>query len=707
MHQSFTFSCTGLKARARKGKGYYVDISHPKPLLSPCYFWAFFCTFMKKSKEMTVPVSQKPLWTPSREFIESSNMHAFSQWLAEERGLVFEGYPDLWQWSVEHIEDFWEAIWSYFDIQSHSPYTSVLEMPDEGMIGASWFEGARLNYAEHIFRMKNERHPAVLFAAENQELSAISWAELEASVSRVASFLKEKDIEPGDGVVSYMPNIPQALIAFLACNAIGAVWSSCSPDFGTASVVDRFQQIEPKMLFAANGYQYNGKSYNRIEEVCELKKALSSLEELVWVSCIEGQAGIEGDAFWDEIMERPAAKLEFEAVPFSHPMWVLYSSGTTGKPKAITHSVGGMLLEHLKALSLHQNVKPGDRFFWYSTTGWMMWNYANAALLAGGTVVLYDGAAGYPELDALWKFAQDARINHFGGGAAYYIACMRDGMNPGEKFDFSALQSLGSTGSPLPPEEFQWVYDTVKKDLWLVSISGGSDVCSGFVGGSPYLPVYAGEIQCRMLGCSVEAYNEDGKPVEGEVGEMVITRPMPAMPIYFWNDADNERYRASYFEMYPGVWRHGDWLKITKRGSVVIFGRSDATLNRGGVRIGTGEVYRAVDTIHEVEDSLVISIEREDGSYYMPLYVVLAEGQELGPELIKKIKQQLRSQYSPRHVPDEIIAVPEIPYTISGKKMETPIKKILMGVDPKKAVSKDAMKNPGAIDFFMENILSA
>jgi acetoacetyl-CoA synthetase len=628
-------------------------------------------------------------------------LKAFSQWLTEKKGLSFDDYPSLWQWSVDHVADFWEAIWDYFDIQSHSPYTSVLAMPQEGMIGAKWFEAVRLNYAEHIFRMKSDDRPAVIFASEGKELAEISWKQLEVRVAKVVDFLKEKGIEPGDGVVSYLPNVPEALVAFLACNAIGAVWSSCSPDFGTTSVVDRFKQIDPKMLFATNGYRYNGKNYGRVDEVQELKKALPTLKEVVWVSCIEEEDAQEGVS-WENIMARPEAPLAFEAVPFAHPMWVLYSSGTTGKPKAITHSVGGMLIEHLKALSLHQNVKPGDRFFWYSTTGWMMWNYANAALLAGGTVVLYDGSPGYPNIDYLWKLAQDARINHFGGGAAFYIACMRKGLHPGEKFDLSALQSLGSTGSPLPPEAFEWIYETVKRDLWLISLAGGTDVCSGFVGGSPWMPVYAGEIQCRMLGCRVEAFDETGKSVADEVGEMVISAPMPSMPVFFWNDENNARYKASYFEMYPGKWRHGDWIKITERNGIVIFGRSDATLNRGGVRIGTSEVYRAIDMIVEVKDSLVVSVEREDGSYYMPLYVVLADGLELSSELVQKIKHQLRSQYTPRHVPDEIISIPEIPYTISGKKMETPVKKILMGIDPEKAASRDAMRNPAAMEFFVK-----
>ncbi len=628
-------------------------------------------------------------------------MFAFASWLEQRTGHQFADYHSLWQWSVEQLPEFWEAILAYFEVQLHSPYSAVLQTNNGEVMGARWLEGATVNYAEHIFRQANEEHPAVMFAAEYQPLVSISWAELTAQVSRVAAWLRQTGLRPGDRVASYLPNTPEALVAFLATQTLGGVWSSCSPDFGTASVIDRFQQIEPRILFCPDAYHYNGKVFSREAERLALQDALPSLEAVVVVPSVGQTVAPGAYTHWQELLDRPVEPLHFEAVPFDHPMWILYSSGTTGKPKAITHSVGGILLEHLKALSLHQDVKPGERFFWYSTTGWMMWNYANSALLCGGTLVIYDGSATYPKMERLWQLAEEAGIHHMGSGAAYYIACMKAGLPLRQLASLSKLRTLGSTGSPLPPEAFRWLYEQLGPDLWLISLSGGTDVCSGFVGGSPYLPVRAGEIQCRMLGCKVEAFGESGESLIGEVGEMVITAPMPSMPVYFWNDPGQQRYRSSYFEDFPGLWRHGDWVRISPEGSLVIYGRSDATLNRGGVRIGTSEVYSAVDTVPEVFDSLVLSIEKEDGSYFMPLFVKLAPGVELDEGLVRRIQQALRTQYSPRHVPDQIIATPDIPYTISGKKMETPVKKILMGADPAKAVSHDAMRNPESLAFFV------
>ncbi|MFK7923004.1 MAG: acetoacetate--CoA ligase [Bacteroidia bacterium] len=645
-----------------------------------------------------------PLWKANPNFVQNSRMHAFMQWVNTHHGLSLQGYDDLWQWSVDNIEAFWESIWQFFAVKSHSPYQQVLQRPEEGMIGTKWFEGATLNYAEHVFRNATTDHPAIIFQAEGRDLDIISWAELERRVNGLANWMRKAGIEKGDRVVAYLPNIPQAVVGFLAANSLGAIWSSCSPDFGTASVVDRFQQIEPKLLIATDGYRYNGKAYNRLKEVEALEEALPTLENVLLVPFLDPDAlpiSIPKASLWAEALSVSAGPLEFLPVEFDHPLWVLYSSGTTGKPKAITHSVGGNLIEHLKALGLHHDCKPGQRLFWYSTTGWMMWNFCVAAMLHGTTMMIYDGSAAYPDLNVLWDFAKRTRLQHFGGGASFYINCMKQGMAFSEG-ELPELLSIGSTGSPLPPEAFEWIYKSVKKDVWLASISGGTDVCSGFVGGSPFLPVYAGEIQCRMLGCKVEAYDENAVPVIGQVGEMVISEPMPSMPVYFWNDPDNTRYRSSYFEHYPNVWRHGDWIRVSDEGTIVIYGRSDATLNRGGVRIGTSEVYRGVDGIPEITDSLVISVERPDGSYFMPLFVVLRPGERLTESLQKNIRKSLRTQFSPRHVPDEIIAVPEIPYTISGKKMEAPVKKILMGVDPANAISKDAMKNPESISFFIQ-----
>ncbi|MFM7022501.1 MAG: acetoacetate--CoA ligase [Flavobacteriales bacterium] len=628
------------------------------------------------------------LWQPSKQFTESSNMFTYAQYLKREKNLNLTSYQELWDWSVKDISAFWESIWQYYQVQHDGAYQKVLS-PTPEMIGTKWFEGTKVNYAEHVFRNKTDEHPALIFQSELQAITEMSWQELEEKVAAVADYFKSLGLVKGDRVAAYLPNTPDTLIAFLATNSLGAIWSSCSPDFGTASVVDRFSQIDPKILLACESYSYNGKKFLKTEAVNALVAELPALKKLLMVGTEE----------WANILSKKAT-LQFTRVDFNDPLWILYSSGTTGKPKAITHSVGGMLIEHLKVMGLHQNCKKGDRFFWYSTTGWMMWNYANSALLHGGTVVVYEGAPAYPNINVLWDLAQKAKITHFGAGASYYISCMKDDMNLQGKMEH--LQSMGSTGSPLPPEAFDWIYRGVKKDLWLISLSGGTDICSGFVGGNPYEPVYAGEIQCRLLGCKVEAYNEQGKPVYDELGEMVIEEPMPSMPIYFWNDQNNERYHSSYFEMYPGKWRHGDWIKITSKKTVVIFGRSDATLNRGGVRIGTSEVYSAVESIDEVKDSMVICTDEEGGEHYMPLFVVLHDGIILNPELKSKIKVELRKQYSPRHVPDEIYQVAEIPYTISGKKMETPVKKILMGTPVEKAATKDAMKNPESLKLFVD-----
>lgn len=650
-----------------------------------------------------------PLYKPDRRIAEQSLMKQYINWLFVKKGLYFRDYDDLWDWSVTDLEDFWESIWQFFDVQSYTPYQQVIYRPNaEDMIGTEWFIGSTLNYAEHIFRHKTAQtrtNPALLFASERQGLTTISWNTLEQQVAAVASYLRQQGIGVGDRVVAVLPNIPEAVVAFLATNAIGAVWSSCSPDFGTSSIVDRFQQIEPKILITADGYTYGGKSIDKTEAIYELCENLPTLKQVIWIPYLDQNSlpSPQDSVRWQDVLNTPALDgLIFEAVPFDHPIWVLYSSGTTGKPKAITHSVGGCLLEHLKVLGLHQDVRVGERYFWYSTTGWMMWNFAVGSMLVGATLVLYDGSASYPNLNILWRLAEDARINHFGGGAAYYLACLRAGLKPIDTFKFSSLRSIGSTGSPLPPEGFRWVYDSVKANVWLISFSGGTDVCSGFVGGNPLLPVYEGEIQCRLLGSYVEAFDENAKPVRGALGEMVILEPMPSMPIYFWNDPNNDRYRKSYFEDYPGIWRHGDYIRITERNGVIIYGRSDATLNRDGIRIGTSEIYSAVESLPEITDSLVVGLEQPGGQYFMPLFVVLRDGSTLTDDLISRIKQTLRNQFSPRHVPDAVYSIDEVPYTISGKKLETPIKKILAGVDVSLATSKDTLRNPSALNQFIE-----
>lgn len=639
----------------------------------------------------------KLLWTPSSALKESANVSSYMKWLRQNRELAFSDYCELWQWSVENIDTFWKTLWDYFNIQHDGTFSAVVS--SDRMPHSKWFSGTRLNYAEHIFRRRNDSRPAIIFKAENSDVKKISWDELEGDVASLQKFLLDSGIKTGDRIVGYLPCIPAATISFLASNAMGAIWSSCSPDFGTNAVIDRFAQIEPKVLIAVDEYRYGGKTFDKREVINELVKAIPSIEFVIVVSETVVDAK-KRTYLWKDVLSDRKAKINFQRVPFEHPMWVLYSSGTTGLPKAIMHSHGGILLEQLKYGTFHNDFREGENCFWYTTTGWMMWNYIHGSLLAGATMVLYDGSPGYPDLNVLWKFIEEAKIHHFGTSAGFILANIKADIKPSH-YNLSSLRSIGSTGSTLPPEGFDWVYKEVKADLWLASMSGGTDVCSAFVGGIPTWPVYSGEIQCRALGCKLEAFDEDGNAVIDEVGEMVISKPMPSMPVSFWNDPEFSRYTESYFEMYPGIWRHGDWTKITPRHGVVIYGRSDATLNRGGIRIGTSEIYRAVDKVKEVKDSMIICIEKDGGEFWMPLFVVMQDGVKLTDEIKKKINQTIRSEYTPRHVPDEIVAAPDIPYTISGKKTETPVKKVLMGKDPKKVVNAGALKNPQSMEFFI------
>jgi acetoacetyl-CoA synthetase len=657
------------------------------------------------------------LWQPTEATKQNANLTHYFNWLQQnpKYNFDFKSYDEAWQWSVDNIEAFWVSIIEYFDVkttqnpkpktisddrQAQNPQILRGQMPQ-----AQWFEGITLNYAEHVFRKANDVHPAILFQSETQPLTEISWQILRGQVASFAHFLKEIGVEKGDRVVGFLPNIPEATVALLATISIGAVWSSASPDFGASSVLERFGQIEPKILIAVNGYNYGGKAFDKSETVETLQNNIPSLLKTVIIPYFKGgKTDFNNSFLWSQTIDSQSVALEFTPVEFSHPMWILYSSGTTGIPKAITHSQGGMLLEHLKYVHFHADVKDGERFFWFTTTGWMMWNFLNAALLGGATIVLYDGSPAYPNMNVLWQLVAAAKINHFGTSAAYILACMKAEVKPSD-FDLKELRGIGSTGSPLPPEGFDWIYENVKPDVWLTSMSGGTDVCTAFVGGNPLLPVYEGEIQCRTLGCSMYAFDENGQALTDEVGEMVITKPMPCMPIYFWNDTGFSKYKSSYFEEYEGVWRHGDWLKITERNTLVILGRSDATLNRQGIRIGTSEIYRSVESISEVKDSLIINIEKEDGDSYMPLFVVLKEGFELTNDLKKRINQTLRQDYSPRHVPDVIIEVPDIPYTISGKKLELPVKKILMGKALETAVNLGSVRNPLALAFFKDLVL--
>jgi acetoacetyl-CoA synthetase len=650
------------------------------------------------------------LWEPSAETIERSQLTRYRRWLAAERGVEAEEYADLWKWSVDQLEDFWASIWDYFEVISSGPRPEVLA--ERKMPGARWFEGAELNYAEHIFRGKDEHEVAVVYGSELRDLSELRWGELREQVAATAEALRALGVGRGDRVVAYLPNGPEALIALLASASIGAIWSSCSPDFGQASVVDRFAQIEPKVLFCVDGYRYGGKDFDRLETVAEIAGQIPSLERIVVVPYLSASpelAVLERNEdgpppmTWRQFLDLgPGAELSFERVPFDHPLWVLYSSGTTGLPKAIVQGHGGILLEQLKKSNLHLDAQTGDRVFWFTTTGWMMWNFLIGALLTPASIVLYDGSPGAPDMGVLWDLVDRAGITCFGTSASYIAACMKDGIEPGRDRDLSRLRAVGSTGSPLSPEGFEWIYQHVGEDTWLFSTSGGTDVCTAFVGGVPILPVYRGELQGRSLGAAVEAFDEDGNPVIDEVGELVITEPMPSMPVFFWGDEDGSRYRASYFEQYPGVWRHGDWIEITSRGTAVIYGRSDSTINRQGVRMGTSEIYRAVSGTDEVVDALVVDVPRPGTEGWMPLFVVLRDGVELSDELTTEIKRRIREQCSPRHVPNEVFQIAEVPRTLSGKVLEVPVKRILMGEDPDRAASRDSLANPAALDYFVE-----
>jgi acetoacetyl-CoA synthetase len=651
-------------------------------------------------------VSAEPekLWEPPHELVEQARMTEYMRWLRTERGLDFDGYHELWRWSVEELEAFWDSIWDFFGVQADGQRGAVLgshEMP-----GAEWFAGTRLNYAEHVFADKEADETAILHASELRQLQELSWGELRQQVAAVAAGLRELGVERGDRVVAYLPNLPEAIVAFLATASIGATWSSCSPDFGPASVIDRFAQIEPKVLFAVDGYRYGGKNFDRREVVAELQAAMPSLRRTVVLPYLDPDPGLSPlrDAMrWDELLAAGAgAELRFERVPFDHPLWVLYSSGTTGLPKAIVQGQGGILLEHLKKLNLHVDSHPDDRLFWFTTTGWMMWNFLVSGLLTRAAIVLYDGSPGHPDMSVLWDLAARAGVTMFGTSASYIAACMKADLEPTAGRDLSRLKAVGSTGSPLAPEGFDWVYEQLGADTWLFSTSGGTDLCTAFVGGTPLLPVYRGELQARALGAAVEAWDEEGNAVVDDVGELVVTEPMPSMPVFFWGDPDGSRYRASYFEHYPGVWRHGDWIEITSRGTAVIYGRSDSTINRSGVRMGTSEIYRAVLGIDQILDALVVDVPRPGTEGWMPLFVVLREGAELDDDLRREIGRRVRSQCSPRHVPDQVFAIAEVPRTLSGKALEVPVKRILTGTPPERAASRDSLANPAALDWFVE-----
>ncbi|CAB1367922.1 acetoacetate--CoA ligase [Denitratisoma oestradiolicum] len=637
------------------------------------------------------------LWSPTPHFQSASTLGRYLDWLADTRGLRFDGYEPLWQWSVSHGEDFWQSLWDFFEVRSSRPAQAVLtgKMPE-----CRWFPGAQLNYAENVFRQGNAAQPALIFCREGEPAREVSWRELQDQMAAVAGHLKRLGVKPGDRVAAYLANTPEAVVAFLATASIGAVWSCCSPDFGADSVIDRFRQIEPKVLFAVEGYQYGGKSFDCRPVVQTLRATLDALVATILIPHGPVGVGGPGTLTWAEVLEGDAV-LEFEQVAFDHPLWIVYSSGTTGLPKALVHGHGGIVLEELKWLGLHLDVRAGERFFWFSTTGWVMWNVVVSGLLLGATIVLYDGNPGYPDLDTLWRMAEEQHVSVMGAGAPFLTACMKAGLKPGATHDLSRLRVLGSTGAPLPPEAFDWVYGAVKADLMLASSSGGTEVCTAFLGSSPLLPVRAGELQCRLLGVKAAAFDEAGQPLIGELGELVLTAPIPSMPICFWNDPGMERYRQTYFDVYPEVWRHGDWVTIHEDGSAVIHGRSDSTLKRMGVRMGTSDLYRAVEEVPEVADSLVVGVEPPGRDYLILLFVVLKPGLQLDAPLRQRILDAIRLRLTPRHVPDQIHQIDEVPMTLTGKKLEVPVKRLLAGEVFARAVNLGAVRNPESLNYFL------
>ncbi|WP_028924393.1 acetoacetate--CoA ligase [Pseudonocardia acaciae] len=647
-------------------------------------------------------MTAEQIWTPEPSTADASALAEFARWVAEHRGVATADYAELHDWSVRDLDGFWSALAEFAGVRFHDRARAVLgrrEMP-----GTKWFPGATLNYAEHALAPGDGRADddiAVVFAREDGVERTVSYGELRDEVARARAGLRALGVGRGDRVVALAPNCVETLVAFLAAASLGATWSSCSPDFGTRAVVDRFAQIEPTVLVAVDGYRYGGKGYDIRATVDALRGQLPTLSATVLVPYLDPAAVVEGTVAWADLLAGSHTELEFEPVPFDHPLWVLYSSGTTGLPKGIVHGHGGIVLEHIKMIRLQMDQGPGDRLFWYTTTGWMMWNFLVSGLLVGTTVVLYDGSPAHPDLGVLWALAQRHRITLLGSSAPYVQSCLKAGLRPRDAYDLSSVRAFGSTGAPLSVEGFRWLADAVSERMQIASVSGGTDLCTAFLGAAPTVPVWLGELSCAQLGASAKAFDEAGKELVDEVGELVITEPMPSMPVSFWNDPDGSRLRAAYFEDYPGVWRHGDWIKITPRGSSVIYGRSDSTLNRGGVRMGTADFYAVVEGSDQVQDSLVIdtsALGADDGA--LLCFLVLAPGVSLD-DVEPSLRRTLRTELSPRHVPDRFITVAEIPRTLNGKKCEVPVKKILAGVPVDRAVSRGALANPSALDPFL------
>ena len=682
------------------------------------------------------------LWRPGPARIEATWLHRYQDWLREHRGLDLPDYASLWRWSVGDLDAFWISILEFFEVAREgddAPALASREMP-----GARWFPNLRLNYAENVFQAASHARPALLARAEDGDVQSVSWAQLRRDVGALAAWLQSHGIGPGDRVAAVLPNVPQTVVAFLACASIGAVWTACSPDMGVGVVLDRFRQVGPKVFLATDGYRYNGKPHDRAAVVGELLAQLPTIEHVVHVPGLDdappaawgiGRSGAPGasdasdapdaSSATDRSNDAPGrsnsmptrhagradpapwadaiaheAPLRFTRVPFDHPLWIVYSSGTTGLPKAMVHGHGGVVVTQLKTMRMQTDLHPGDRFLFLGSTGWIVWNMLVGGLMGGTVVVLCDGNPTFPKAETLWRFLGDARVTHFGCGAAFLTTCMKEGLAPGALADLSALRSISSTGSPLPLDAYAWVYRDVKADVWLASISGGTDVASGFIAGAAILPVTAGELQCPELGVAAFAFDDAGNTVVDQVGELVITEPMPSMPLEFLGDPDGARYRESYFEQYPGKWRHGDWIRFTRRGTSVIYGRSDATINRNGIRMGTAEIYRVVEELPEVLDSMVVDLEYLGRPSLLLLFVMLRDGASMDATLEARIREAVRTRASARHVPDRVIAVEDIPRTLTGKKMELPVRKLLLGAPAAKVASPDAMRNPESLAWY-------
>jgi acetoacetyl-CoA synthetase len=643
---------------------------------------------------------KEPLWVPSAERVQRTAMTRFIRYVNSRYGMAFTGYDDLYRWSVSDIPAFWAAIWEFGGVIASHGYDSVLDDPDR-MTGARWFTGARLNFAENLLRYRDER-TAIIFKGEGREIERLSYGELFERVVRLAGALRAAGVATGDRVAGYMPNLPETVIAMLATVSLGAVWSSCSPEFGIQGVLDRFGQITPKILFCADGYRYNGQPFDSLERVREIVAAIPAIERVVVVPYLEEAprfADIPRAVRYDDFVGREAAlSLKFAQLPADHPLYIMYSSGTTGPPKCMVQGAAGILVNHLKELMIHTDLKRDDTILYLTTCGWMMWNWLVSSLAVGASIVLYEGQPFYPDPGALWQLAQDEGITVFGTSARYLSALEKAGARPGREYDLTRLKTVLSTGSPLAEEGFRYVYRDIKSDVQLASISGGSDLNGCFALGNPIAPVYSGELQCRGLGMRVEVFNGEGRPVLGEPGELVCSAPFPSMPLYFWNDRDGSLYRKAYFERFPGVWAHGDWCELTGNGGLIIYGRSDATLNPGGVRIGTAELYRLVETLPEIVDSLAVG-QQWEGDERVILFVKMATGEELTGELRERLRRTIREHLSPRHVPAEIIRIADIPYTINMKKVELAVKNVIHG-EPVK--NRDALANPEALELYRD-----